>query len=126
MTSIPASPGRRTLPRALSVALSLGAASLAFGQTAPETKDTVTLPQFTITEKVGNPYQSGQALSASRVAMAVQDIPQTISVIPREFIMDSGADRMLDAAKYVTPSWKTRSPTAATVTPSAAFRFPPR
>jgi iron complex outermembrane receptor protein len=103
MTSIPASPGRRILPRALSAALSLGAASFALGQTAPETKDTVTLPQFTITEKVGNPYQSGQALSASRVAMAVQDIPQTISVIPREFIMDSGADRMLDAAKYVTP-----------------------
>ncbi|MBC7369525.1 MAG: TonB-dependent receptor plug domain-containing protein [Undibacterium sp.] len=35
--------------------------------------------------------------------MSVQDIPQTISVIPREFIIESGSDRMLDAAKYVTP-----------------------
>lgn len=84
----------------------LGPASLAFGQssTAAKPKDEVVqLAQFVITETAANPYQSQQALSASRVAMSVQDIPQTISVVPREFIVDSGANRMLDAAKYVTP-----------------------
>lgn len=102
MNNLPLTPARRIPSRALAAALALSAA-FASAQTAPAPKDVVTLPQFTINEKVANPYQSGQALSASRVATAVQDIPQTISVIPREFIMDSGADRMLDAAKYVTP-----------------------
>lgn len=86
-------------------ALALSAGSLAFGQanTAAQKEDAVELPQFTVSEKSVNRYQAQQALSASRVAMAVQDIPQTISVVPSEFIIDSRADRMLDAAKYVTP-----------------------
>jgi iron complex outermembrane receptor protein len=66
-------------------------------------EETINLPQFTITETVGNPYQSRQALSASRVAMDIQDIPQTISVVTSDFIKDSMSVRMLDAAKYVTP-----------------------
>ena len=61
------------------------------------------LPQFTITEKPANPYQSQQALSASRVAMSIQDIPQTISVVSSDFIADSMSFKMSDAAKYVTP-----------------------
>ncbi|HWL17407.1 MAG TPA: TonB-dependent receptor plug domain-containing protein [Opitutus sp.] len=61
------------------------------------------LATFTITETAANPYQSGQALSASRVAMPIQDIPQTVSVVTNEFLKDSMSFRMLDAAKYVTP-----------------------
>jgi iron complex outermembrane receptor protein len=86
--------------------LALSPAALLVGQTTTPAKpkdEAVLLPQFVITETGVNPYQSQQALSASRVAMAIQDIPQTISVVPREFIVDSGANRMLDAAKYVTP-----------------------
>ncbi|MBL9210889.1 MAG: TonB-dependent receptor plug domain-containing protein [Opitutaceae bacterium] len=88
-----------------SAALAFLPASVLPGQTAPaKPKDeAVQLAQFVITETALNPYQSQQALSASRVAMSVQDIPQTISVVPREFIVDSAANRMLDAAKYVTP-----------------------
>lgn len=63
----------------------------------------VNLPEFTISENPANPYQSQQALSTSRVAMSIQDIPQTISVVSSEFIQDSLSFRMLDAAKYVTP-----------------------
>ena len=82
-----------------------------FGQPAPTTTDTsaakaeeiVQLPEFTITETPDNPYLSKKALSASRVAMDIQDIPQTVSVVTSEFIKDSMAFRMLDAAKYVTP-----------------------
>lgn len=66
-------------------------------------EEVTTLSTFTITEERANPYQSGQALSASRVAMAVQDIPQTISVVTDAFIKDSMSLRMLDAAKYITP-----------------------
>ncbi|HTO04657.1 MAG TPA: TonB-dependent receptor plug domain-containing protein, partial [Opitutus sp.] len=65
--------------------------------------EVVTLPQFTITETTANPYVSRQALSTSRVAMDIQDIPQSVSVVTNDFIKDSMGQRMLDAAKYITP-----------------------
>ena len=98
-----------TKPRSLlqytATALLLGAAAIASAQTAPADKkeDVVTLPTFTITEAPGNPYVSKQALSASRVAMDIMDIPQTVSVVTSEFIKDTMSQRMLDAAKYITP-----------------------
>lgn len=67
------------------------------------TEETILLPQFTITETQANPYVSKQALSGTRVAMSIIDMPQTVSVVTSEFIQDSMASRMLDAAKYVTP-----------------------
>src|ERR1044071_7305947 len=65
--------------------------------------DIATLPAFVITENQANPYISKQALSGTRVAMSTLDLPQTISIVTNEFIQDSMAFRMLDAAKYVTP-----------------------
>ncbi len=102
-------PTKPTAFYAAAGAVLLGLGSFASAQPANSAaaaaakEEAIALPQFTITEKPSGRYQSGQALSASRVAMAVQDIPQTISVVPREFIEDSAALRMLDAAKYVTP-----------------------
>ncbi len=100
-------PTNKTLFRATAAALLLGASGSAFGQTTPAptpaSRDVVTLPQFTITEDPANAYVSRQALSASRVAMAIEDIPQTVSVVTGEFLKDSQSLRMLDAAKYVTP-----------------------
>ncbi|MFZ5496212.1 MAG: TonB-dependent siderophore receptor [Verrucomicrobiota bacterium] len=89
----------------------------AWSQTAapaatPETdKEVVTLPTFVITESPENPYVSKQALSSSRVAMDIQDIPQTISVVTSDFMQDSMSFRMLDAAKYVTPVTESTLPT---------------
>jgi iron complex outermembrane receptor protein len=71
--------------------------------TAVKKEDVIELPTFTITEAQANPYVSKQALSGTRVAMAIEDIPQTISVVTSDFIKDSMSQRMLDAAKYVTP-----------------------
>jgi iron complex outermembrane receptor protein len=95
----------RTLLLATTAVLMLGAAGLAHAQSAPAAKqeDVLTLPTFTITEEPVNPYVSKQALSSSRVAMDIQDIPQTVSVVTSDFIKDSMSLRMLDAAKYVTP-----------------------
>src|SRR4051812_1733080 len=59
-------------------------------------EDVATLPAFVITETAANPYLSSQALSASRVAMDIQDIPQTISVVTSDFITDSMSYRLLD------------------------------
>jgi iron complex outermembrane receptor protein len=97
----------RVLLSTATVVFAIGLAPFASGQAAaPAAKpkdEAVLLPQFVITENPANPYQSRQALSASRIAMDIQDIPQTISVVSREFVEDSMANRMLDAAKYVTP-----------------------
>ena len=90
-------------------ALSLGACRYAFAQTpapaaaAVADQEVIQLPKFEVTEKGVNPYQSSQVLSSSRVAMSVQDIPQTVSVVTSDFLQDSMSVRMLDAAKYVTP-----------------------
>jgi iron complex outermembrane receptor protein len=94
--------------RVMAAALSLGVCRSAFAQTAPAPAATsgqqvVELPEFVISETRTNPYQSAQALSSSRVAMAIQDIPQTVSVVTSDFMQDSMSLRMLDAAKYITP-----------------------
>jgi iron complex outermembrane receptor protein len=94
----------RILRRVAIASLTLGACRLALAQTPPAaTQDVVELPQFTITEAQANRYQPQSALSASRIAMPILDIPQTISVVPKELMEDSKGMRMLDAAKYVTP-----------------------
>ncbi|HWA27511.1 MAG TPA: TonB-dependent receptor plug domain-containing protein [Lacunisphaera sp.] len=86
-------------------ALLLGTAAYVSAQTAPAEKkeDVVTLPTFTITETPLNSYVSKQALSGTRVAMDIQDIPQTVSVVTSDFLKDTMSQRMLDAAKYITP-----------------------
>src|SRR5689334_8640812 len=95
----------QSLLHATATALFLGAAAFASAQTAPAAKkeDVVTLPTFTITETPVNPYVSKQALSGTRVAMDILDIPQTVSVVTSDFIKDTMSQRMLDAAKYITP-----------------------
>ena len=99
---------RRVLLRTATVALFFGAGRFAFAQTgtAPTEAagpEVVQLPRFEVTEHGVNPYQATQALSATRIAMNIQDVPQTLSVVPSELIADSLSLRMLDAAKYVTP-----------------------
>ena len=94
----------RIFRRVAIASLTLGACRLALAQTPPATpQEVVELPQFTITEAQANRYQPQSALSASRIATPILDIPQTISVVPKELMEDSKGMRMLDAAKYVTP-----------------------
>lgn len=95
------------VPISAVAALFLASSPFSFGQAAPAAapakQETIELPQFVITETAGNPYVSKQALSGTRVAMSIQDIPQTVSIVTSDFIQDSMSQRMLDAAKYVTP-----------------------
>ena len=84
-------------------ALGTQAASAQTAPAAATDKETVTLPTFTINEQPANPYVSKQALSGTRVAMNIADIPQTVSVVTSDFIKDTMSQRMLDAAKYITP-----------------------
>jgi iron complex outermembrane recepter protein len=89
-------------------ALSLGSSRLVFAQSSSVAAESpgsevVQLPKFEVTEHGVNPYQASQALSATRIAMNIMDVPQTLSVVPSELIADTLSLRMLDAAKYVTP-----------------------
>ncbi len=81
----------------------LGAQAASAPAAATAGKEVVELPTFTINEQQANPYVSKQALSGTRVAMSIADIPQTVSVVTSEFIKDTMSQRMLDAAKYITP-----------------------
>lgn len=106
--SRPPTEKRDTLRTAAAAALLISLLPSALAQVAPAAsakadEPAVQLPQFTISETTANPYVSKQALSSSRVAMPVLDIPQTVSIITNDFMADSMSPRMLDAAKYVTP-----------------------
>jgi iron complex outermembrane receptor protein len=108
MNTVSSGTPRRVILRVTIAALSLGACRFAFAQApapaaATADQEVIQLPKFEVTEKGLNPYQAAQALSASRVAMDIQDIPQTVSVVSGDFIKDSMSLKMSDAAKYVTP-----------------------
>ena len=119
IASTPASLSRASLLRVTAAVLAWGAVSLGYAQNAPAPaadpgKDQpVVLPNFEITETPANPYLSKQALSGTRVAMAIQDIPQTVSIVTSDFIKDTGSQRMLDAAKYITPVVESTIPVGA-------------
>ena len=87
------------------LALCAQAASAQTVATPAEAKkeEVVTLPTFSITETPANAYVSKQALSGTRVAMNIQDIPQTVSVVTSQLIQDTLGQRIIDVAKYVTP-----------------------
>ncbi len=96
---------RRGFLCAMLACLFLGRPGAAFAQQGSEaaSPETIVLPKYEVTERGVNPYQAQQALSATRVAVAIQDVPQTLSVVTQDLIADSMSFRMLDAAKYVTP-----------------------
>ena len=71
--------------------------------TASAEEPSIKMDDFTVVEKSPNPYQASQAVSGSRIAMAIQNIPQTVSVVTSELIQDSLGQKILDVAKYVTP-----------------------
>jgi len=100
-------PTMKRLPALFSCACLALCAQATFAQTVaepePKKDDVVKLPTFLISETPANKYVSKQALSGTRVAMDIQDVPQTISVVTSDFLRDTMSQRMLDAAKYITP-----------------------
>lgn len=94
---------------AILLAVGLGASS-APGQatnpapnlTPPTNDEPVRLTPFTVTGAQVGRYQPLEAASGGRVAVALLDAPQSISVVSREVIEDSGGQRLLDALKYST------------------------
>lgn len=90
---------------ALCLAASLALASAGRSQTvtAPSTDQTVNMPDFQVRDTRASAYSAEEAISTTRISVPILDIPQSVSVVTRELIDDTGGYRMLDTAKYVTP-----------------------
>ena len=68
---------------------------------SPNEEDVVTLSVFEISSSQPGRYQADESASGGRIRTEIMDTPSSVTVLTREFIEDSGALRVLDAAKYV-------------------------
>lgn len=100
-----------------------------FAQVAPAAASTaaneepVVLSPFRVSATQTGRYQSTEATSGNRVRVNVFDAPQSISVITRDLIDDVGADRILDAAKYVSGITESVIPTGLDRTTVRGFQI---
>jgi iron complex outermembrane receptor protein len=100
-----------------------------FGEDVPNTsatteeKETVMLSPFEVSTRQTGRYQSTEATSGGRVRTDVFEAPQSVSIITRELIDDVGADRILDAAKYVSAITESTFPTSADRTTVRGFQI---
>lgn len=69
--------------------------------TVPPTEETFVLSPFEVSTRAPGRYQADESASGGRIRTSVMDTPATVAVLPRDFIEDVGALRVLDAAKYV-------------------------
>ena len=99
-TKTPVIPMRspRTLLTALVAWL---AASPAVDAQTPAAGDVVKLSAFEVSGQAPNRYQASEATSGGRLRTAIFDSPQTINVVTDTLLKDVGANRILDALKYL-------------------------
>lgn len=64
------------------------------------TDEAVVLSVFKVSEAAASSYQAKEANSAGRIRTALQDTPQSITVITRDFMDDIGTGRLLDAMRF--------------------------
>ncbi len=90
--------------RYLLLALCLGATAFAQNtsnsSSAPRIDETVTLPQFTVSDQKGDSYRAADTMSLARIRGALIDTPVSINVISRELLDDLGANSTWEAARY--------------------------
>src|SRR4051812_36545260 len=79
-----------------------GNASAQTATTIPPPEEIIVLSPFEIKGEQPGRYQSVEAISGGRVRAEVFDAPQSISAIPRDLLDDVAANRIIDAAKYVS------------------------
>jgi len=82
------------------------AATTMIAQTAPGSipaprDEVVQLSVFEVSATKPNRYQAAEATSGGRVRTDIFNSPQTINVVTEELIKDVGANRILDALKYI-------------------------
>jgi outer membrane receptor for monomeric catechols len=83
------------------VAFTFALATNAFAaEPEPKKEDTFTLPQVTVTDKT-NPYVVPN-LGLQRLPEPVQNIPQSITIVPQQIIQEQAATTLRDALRNVT------------------------
>ena len=97
----------KKLPPAIAslVLAGLGAPAMFAQTSAPATTapdETVKLTPFNVTATQVGRYSPTEAASGGRIAVSLLDAPQSISVVTRELIEDTGAMRLLTALQYST------------------------
>ncbi|MBI4625548.1 MAG: TonB-dependent receptor plug domain-containing protein [Verrucomicrobia bacterium] len=57
---------------------------------------------FHVSSTSDHGYGVSNTVGATRINVALKDVPQSITVLNREFLKDLGGDELMDAAKYVS------------------------
>jgi len=70
-------------------------------QTLPADQETVVLPAFAVQSDTVDRYRATDAVSSARVRTQLIETPNSISVLPREFIEDIAPVRLYEATKYI-------------------------
>ena len=104
----PASRTARHLPLVLS--LSAVFCSVAVAQTESSPDDPLVLSEFVVTSKADVGYKATNSLSATRVAIAIRDLPADLQVITEEFMRDIGAIDLKETLAYTTTFQQTIAP----------------
>jgi iron complex outermembrane receptor protein len=98
-------PTKNPVTRPFAVLLSCSSLLLA-AQTAPAqtastpADDTLTLPTFAVSTTQDKGYLAANAVSATRIATPIKDLPFAVSAFTNQFIDDIGARDLFDVARY--------------------------
>jgi iron complex outermembrane receptor protein len=92
-------------PLRFSVALVLAASCAAQTTTPPAAPirvgdETVTLPQFSVSEQRGDAYRAIDTISLARIRGPLLDTPLSVNVLSRQLFDDLGANSTFEAARY--------------------------
>ncbi|HSH09790.1 MAG TPA: TonB-dependent receptor plug domain-containing protein, partial [Oceanipulchritudo sp.] len=70
------------------------------GETTATSSEVFELSPFEVSTSDDRGYYASNAISGSRIAVPIQDMPLTIEVVTSEFIEDTGATDLRDTLKY--------------------------
>lgn len=70
--------------------------------TPTSSNEVVSMSPFNVSSSKDHGYGVSNTVGATRINVALKDVPQSITVINREFLKDLGGSELMDAAKYVS------------------------
>ena len=78
----------------------LGASAVVAQQEATDDRDIFELSPFAVVTTGDSGYYASNAISGSRINVAIQDMPLTIEVVTSEFIADTGSTDLRESLRY--------------------------
>lgn len=103
----------RLVYRQLSFALPLlacGLATIASGQTTPApAEEVITLSEFVVSTAADKGYRASNAVSATRLNIAIKDVPISLTAFTEDFINDVNPDLINEVVSYAPGVTKTNA-----------------